>query len=170
MEPTDGTPVGIGPQFQRLSELVGDYSFQAQRRQILDKITAPKWTYIIETEVPASVLGGGTIGNILTDTGLTDVPILGSFHASDVFLNWFGTIPEAVSRNTYHLMGVLVAFTHNLDPNTAGLQDVPNWPQYDSSKRQAMSWKEEGDVTVITDNFRSEGIDYLNEIKDSLRI
>jgi len=69
-----------------------------------------------------------------------------------------------------HLMSVLVAFTRNLDPNTAGLKDVPEWPQYDSARRQTMNWKEEGSVTIISDDFREEGMEWMNENADSLRL
>lgn len=170
MNPNDGSPAGIGPQYERISAITGDYSFQCQRRQLLDKITAPKWNYLTQQEVPLSVLGGTPIGSILGETGLTNIPVLGSFHASDVILNWFGTLPAAVSRNSMHLMSVLVAFTRNLDPNTAGLDDVPEWPQYDSASRQTMNWKEEGDAAIITDNYRQEQMQWLNDNGDSLRI
>jgi acetylcholinesterase len=168
--PSQSSPAGLGPQYERITAITGDYSFQCQRRQLLDKITAPKWNYFTEQEIPASVLGGTPIGSILSSTGLINIPVLGSFHACDVILNWFGTLPGLVSRNSYHLMGSLVAFTHNLDPNTAGMDDVPNWSQYDSSSRQTMNWKEEGDIKVITDDYREEQMNYLSEIGDSIRI
>jgi hypothetical protein len=51
--------------------------------------------------------------NNLGELGL-DVPVLGSFHASDVTFYDFGTVPDA---NTKNIMDTLIAFVSSLDPN-----------------------------------------------------
>ncbi|EQB56435.1 hypothetical protein CGLO_03570 [Colletotrichum gloeosporioides Cg-14] len=131
-----------------------------------------KWNYLIEQALPASVLAGtATLGEI-TEADYADsdaleaVPYLGSFHASDVVLNFFGALP---SNNSRHLMGTLISFVNNLDPNKHDMTDVPTWPQYDSSSKSTMLWSESG-ADVVADDYREEAIAYLNEIGDSLRI
>jgi hypothetical protein len=49
------------------------------------------------------------------------------------------------------------------------MPNVPNWPKYDSYGRQTIHWQESG-VDVITDDYRQEEMNYLNELGDSLRI
>ncbi|RDW60637.1 carboxylic ester hydrolase-37 [Coleophoma cylindrospora] len=174
-DPSAGSPFGtgvlnqLGPQFKRIAALTGDYSFQCQRRQLLDKITAPKWNYLIEQAVPLPLIDETPLGEIIAETGVTGIPVLGSFHVSDVVLNWFGTLPASVSQNSYHLMGVLVSFVNHLDPNQHGMASVPTWPEYNSTSRETIRWQESG-VDVIVDDYRQEQMNYLNEIGDYLRI
>lgn len=74
-DPSAGSPFDTGnanainPQYKRLAALIGDYSFESQCRQLLSQTSGPKWTY--------------QVVNNLGELGL-DVPVLGSFHASDV--------------------------------------------------------------------------------------
>jgi hypothetical protein len=162
-------------------------SQQSQRRTLLQNSRAPRWNYQIETALPL----GGTSSSPAIDTllgpiapgqdilsqnfhglGTTDIPQLGSFHASDVFLYWFGTIPEELSRNSYHLMGVLVAFVSAQDPNQHGMEDVPEWPRWDddaSAGKATMRFRESG-VDVVRDDYRAVQMDYINEIGDDLRV
>jgi acetylcholinesterase len=86
--------------------------------------------------------------------GLTNIPILGSFHGSDLFFFIFGNIPEQVSKNTLNIMSSIVSFTNNLDPNYANSGNV-NWPKYDSVKKQMYRFKESG-PDLITDTFRTD--------------
>lgn len=165
-----GLSLGIGPQFKRICDLTGDYSFQSQRRQLLDKATAPKWNYLIEQSIPLPNASDiPLVSAFLNNSGLTEIPILGSFHASDVILNWFGTLPGTVSKTSYHLMGTLIAFVNDLNPNDHGMANVPDWPQYDDEQKSTMHWQETG-VEIIADDYRQEAMAYLNEIGDSLRI
>lgn len=122
-----------------------------------------------EDAVPLTAPGENLLGSLLGQPGLTAIPVLGSFHASDVFFYWFGTIPDTVSQNSKHLMGVLISFVHNQDPNQHDMADVPNWPQWDSEGKQTIHFQESG-VDVVTDAYREEQMDYINEIGDSLRI
>ncbi|OBR12533.1 Carboxylic ester hydrolase [Colletotrichum higginsianum IMI 349063] len=175
---TAGSPFGTGdsnalyPQFKRISAITGDYSFESQRRQLLAAAPGSKWNYLAEQALPAAVLDGtATLGEVTAadyaDVGtLEAVPFLGSFHASDVVLNFFGALP---SNNSRRMMGALIAFVNRLDPNAHDMEDVPAWPQYDSASRSTMLWRESG-AEIVADDYREEAIAYLNEIGDSLRI
>jgi hypothetical protein len=64
------------------------------------------------------------------------------------------------------LQGSLISFVHDLDPNH---DDIPQWPQWDATNLDTMHFKEEG-LELIKDDYRAEGMNYINEIGDSLRI
>ncbi|KAI5359782.1 putative carboxylesterase, type B, carboxylesterase type B, active, alpha/Beta hydrolase [Septoria linicola] len=162
----DNFPASPLPQYERLSALIGDYSFEAQRRSLLAKVSAPKWNYVTAFTVPLSVIGDSIVGKLLGQLKATKIPYLGSFHASDVFFYFFGTIPDTISNNSRHLMGSLVHFVHDLDPNH---DEIPQWPQWDSANLESMHFREQG-LELIKDDYRKEGMDYINEIKDSIRI
>ena len=162
----DNFPADGLPQYERLSALVGDYSFEAQRRSLLAAHRAPKWNYHTKFSVPLSVVGDTLVGKLLGRLKATNIPILGSFHASDVFFYFFGTIPDTVSNNSRHLMGALVHFVHDLDPNHS---EIPQWPQWDSGNLETMHFQEEG-LELIKENYRKDGMDYINQIKDDIRI
>ncbi|KAH0593279.1 hypothetical protein MHUMG1_09001 [Metarhizium humberi] len=171
-DPTKGSPYGTGllyaipPQYKRLSSLIGDYSFEAQRRALLDKVAAPKWNYLIEASIPLR----GAENTILRPLiGAGDIPILGSFHGADVALYWFNTLPDTISLNSHHLLGVLVSFVNHLDPNRHEMDGLPNWPQWDGQNKKTMRFRERG-PDIMTDDYREMGINYINEIGDSLRI
>jgi hypothetical protein len=63
-------------------------------------------------------------------------------------------------------MGALVHFVHDLDPNHS---EIPQWPQWDSGSLETMHFQEEG-LELIKDDYRKEGMDYINQIKDDIRI
>jgi acetylcholinesterase len=151
-----------------LQALIGDYGFHALRRQLLDNAPQEKWNYLLEQRLPLPLLEGTPLGNLVDGSELAAIPLLGSFHASDVILNWFGTLPAALSKNTDHLMGILVSFVHDLDPNNHELSDLPYWPEYNSSSRETIHLVE-GNAGIIKDDFREEQIAYINQIGDFLR-
>ena len=128
-----------------------------------------KWNYLTEQRLPLPLLEGTPIGQIIDKPPLLEIPLLGSFHASDIVLNWFGTLPEALSQNSVHLIAVLVAFVHDQDPNQHGLSGLPHWPTYEPESLQTMHFVE-GDVDLVTDDYRKEQMDYINEISDAVRI
>ena len=115
------------------------------------------------------MIEGTPIGQILDSTKLTELPTLGSFHASDIVLNWFGTLPPTLSKNSDNLLSILVSFVHDQDPNGHGKKDLPHWPTYNENEKQTIHFVE-GSVDVITDNYREKQMEYINEISDSLRI
>lgn len=119
--------------------------------------------------MPLPLLEDTPIGKLVDSSQLTQIPLIGSFLASDIVLNWFGTLPDSLSQNSYHLMGILVSFVHYQDPNNHGMNDMPHWPQYNYESRETIHFVE-GNVDVIKDDYREEQMDYINQIGDFLRI
>ena len=173
--PPDGSPYDTGyrntapgPQYKRIASIVGDYSFQAQRRKFFTQYRGPIWSYETQVTLPASLLGNTPLGGLLGDSGVLDVPILGSFHAFDVLFYVFETLPAALSNNVLNIMSTWISFVHNLDPNEHGME-LPHWPQYDQQTKQMFHFQESG-PDIITDDYRAEAMNYINEIGDSIRI
>ncbi|TVY16163.1 putative secreted lipase [Lachnellula arida] len=171
-DPTAGSPFGTGdlnnlfPQYKRLAALIGDYSFQAQRRQLLETIpTGQKvWTYEVDQSLPL-------LGQVpaLDQLGLTDVPLLGSFHVSETILNLFGLLPAAISKNTLAIMSMWISFTNTLDPNNHGVSSLPEWPAWNSTALSQYRFQEAGPA-VIQDNYRADGMKYINDNAESLLV
>lgn len=171
--PAEGSPFdtgvmnAIGPQYKRLAAAVGDYTFQAGRRDLLNYTYALRgrsqrtYTYLQEQSIP--LLGRLAPPPLNTLTGL---PVLGSFHVSDVALNSFGTIPPAISRNTRDLMSTYIAFVNSLDPNTHGLGDLPEWPTWTPEGRGMFKYQESG-ARVIRDDYREKQFDFVNGRADT---
>lgn len=158
----------VGPQYKRIASIIGDYSFESQRRQLLAQHKGPMWTYQTEATLPLSVLGDSFVGELLGDSGLMDIPILGSFHAFDVIFYLFETLPAALSNNVRNIMGTWISFIHNQDPNDHGM-DIPHWPQWDAESKQMYHFQESG-PDVMTDTYREEQMGFINEIANTLRI
>lgn len=168
-DPRKGSPYDtgvlnqLGPQYKRLASAVGDYTFETGRRDLLEQTYAQgkrrSWTYQIEQSIP--VLGQlGPLG------GLTGLPLLGSFHVSDVVLNSFGTLPPAISRNTRDIMSTYIAFVNSQDPNTHGLADLPEWPKWTPDEKAMFRYKENG-ADIITDDYREEQMRFVNDNADT---
>lgn len=149
--------------YKRLASLVGDYSFEAQRRNLLAhwNFSTPVWNYIHDQDVYSA--------GLLPDTDLTNIPLLGSFHASDVWLNVFGQIPAALSKNTQNRQATIISFVRNLEPNSHGLEDVPFWPEYTAEKLETYRFLESG-PEVIQDDYRVERMQYINNHPDAFLI
>ncbi|KAL5335517.1 Alpha/Beta hydrolase protein [Aspergillus crustosus] len=171
-DPAKGSPFDTGlanaitPQFKRLAALIGDYSFQSQRRHLLDSIPQSQNAWTFEMEVSLPLLGQIPLLDIL---GLDNIPALGSFHASDVLLHAFGTIPASLSPNTRNIMSAIVAFANTLDPNNHGLKDLPHWPAHDKEAKALYLFKDAG-PKVIEDTFRQEAMDFINENAEAFGI
>ncbi|CAN8101770.1 unnamed protein product [Discula destructiva] len=164
LDPTILTPVldaanNPTPNFKRMASLIGDYTFEAQRRNLLSNwnYTSPVWNYIQDNDVP--LLG------LLPDTDLTNVPLLGSFHAYDVWFNVNGFLPAAISKNTLHRQATAVSFVRNLDPNMHGL-DIPDWPEYTAEGLETYRFVESG-PEVVKDDYRVDAMAYINAHPDS---
>ncbi|KAK7530459.1 Alpha/Beta hydrolase protein [Phyllosticta citricarpa] len=136
--PIAGSPFGSGffneirPEFKRLAAILGDLTFTITRRAYLE-LAAPQlpasWSYL--------------------NTYFKGTPILGTFHGSDLLVNFFGLKPDiaAVTRAYY------VSFATDLDPNTA-----PNsfeWPKWTLDNRQLLEFSAFGQQ-VIDDDFRDK--------------
>lgn len=133
-DPAEGSPYGTGlnnqiaPKYKKIASIIGDYTFVSGRRTLLN-VTSNRqntWSYQLAQSLPLLGQAG-----LLNPTQLNKIPILGSFHVSDVVLNAFGTIPAAISRNTLNYMSMLVQFANTADPNIP-LSENPTWPKYRS--------------------------------------
>jgi acetylcholinesterase len=88
---------------------------------------------------------------------LKSVPVIGSFHASDL-ANVFGG---------GDLTDFLIQFVTNLDPN--GILS-PHWPQYTTSSPQLMTLLgsqlevTNNNRTITLDAFRIEGIEFITNL------
>lgn len=148
--------------YKRLASLVGDFSLEAQRRNLLShwNHSSPAWNYIQDVDVPLS--------GLLPDLDLTNLPILRSFHAFDVWFNVFRTIPSAISKNTQNRQAIIISFIRDLDPNYHGL-DIPDWPEYTTGGLEAYRFVKSG-PEVIKDDYRVEGMEYINSHPDAFLV
>lgn len=169
-DPAEGSPYGtgianqLGPRYKKIASMIGDYTFTAGRRTLLN-VTAGRqdtWSYQIKQSLP--LLGQL---KLLNPTQLNNIPILGSFHISDVVLNAFGTVPAALSKNTLNIMSNLIQFANTLDPNTEGL-DLPHWPKYDPENPKQFQFREDG-CKIIGDDYRKGQMDFIEANAASLR-
>lgn len=166
-DPASGSPFDtgdlnqLGPEYKRLAALVGDYTFQAPRRDLLNLRSGLQnaWTYQIVNSAP--IIGQSTI---LGASGLdvAQLPVLGSFHASDVTMNVFAETPATISKNTLNIMSTFISFANTHDPNNHGLSGLPYWPKYNTSNRTMFQFEEDG-PKLITDDFRQAAIDQVND-------
>lgn len=169
-DPADGSPYDtglnnqLGPRYKKIASMIGDYTFTAGRRTLLNVTSARQdtWSYQIKQSLP--VLGQLDILNPLQ---LNNIPALGSFHISDVVLNAFGTVPPALSKNSLNIMSSLVQFANTLDPNTQGL-GLPHWPKYNPHDPQQFQFREDG-CRLIGDDYRKAQMDFIEANAASLR-
>lgn len=170
-DPREGSPFDTGlanavtPQYKRLAALIGDTTFETSRRDLLNLWASKRksWSYQIEDSIPLLE----TIP-LVPSLGVANLPLLGSFHVSDVVLYTFGTLPALVSKNTLNLMSTIISFTTTHDPNNHGL-NLPYWPQYNTENRTLFRYKEDG-PDLINDTYREEAFAYQNDNGDAFRI
>lgn len=170
-DPRDGSPFDtgllnqLGPQYKRLSAAIGDYVFHMGRRDLLEQTYVQGkrngWTYQIEQSLPI-------LGQIDLLGGLTNLPVLGSFHASDVAFNSFGLLPPLLSQNSKNIMSTNIAFVNSLDPNNHGLQ-LAKWPKWTPQDKAMFNFKETG-PDVIRDDFREEAMRLVNDNAETYMI
>lgn len=166
----DGSPYDtgflnvIGPKYKKIASMIGDYTFTSGRRTLLNVTSdrQPTWSYQIKQTLP--LLGQLDILNPLR---LNDIPILGSFHISDVVLNAFGTVPAAISKNTLNIMSSLIQFANTQDPNVPGSGN-PEWPNYDPQDPKQFQFREDG-PEIIGDGYRKVQMDFLERNAAMLR-
>lgn len=167
---SQGSPFDTGalnavtPNFKRLAAVVGDFSFQAQRRNLLAHYNTSEqavWNYVTDVSIPSA--------GLLPDLGvLTHLPVLGSFHAFDVWFYMFAGLPYALSKNTQAYQATSISFIRTLDPNNHGL-DLVNWPRYSEGGLETFNFKESG-PEVIKDDWRLEAMQFFNDHPDSFLI
>jgi acetylcholinesterase len=172
-DPTQGSPFNtghlnqIGPMYKRIAAIIGDYTFISGRRATLDATYNKQnvWSYQIVDNLP--LLGQSDLLNALHVTAL---PVLGSFHISDVVLYAFGTIPAAISKNSLNIMSSLITFANHHDPNVASSQglDLPFWPKYNPTDRMQFKFAENGTET-FPDDYRTAAFNFINDNREVFR-
>ncbi|KAF8836216.1 alpha/beta-hydrolase [Paxillus ammoniavirescens] len=137
---SEGSPFDTGalnaitPQFKRIAAFQGDVIFQAPRRLLLQHRSGkqPLWTYVSKR--------------------LKTLPVLGSFHGSDI-LNVFG----GEDMTSY-----LVRFASTLDPN--GGTDL-YWPQYTTAEPNMLEFLDGLIPQALTeDTYRVEAMAFLTNV------
>ena len=135
----------IYPQFNRLSTLLGDISFTFQRRSYLESIAqqVPTWSY---------------------NADYLQLPVLGTFHASDVLTTFFDVPPLLTTPSilTYYM-----SFINHEDPNK--IPNTKKWPQYQAEGKQMLEFGAIG-YKQITDDFREDSYAFFKDNQQSLRV
>lgn len=149
-----GSPFGtlflnnIFPQFKRLAAILGDLVFTLTRRTFLSTHVA------LHPEVPCwSYLSSYNYG----------LPILGTFHVSDVLQTFYGLKPNYASRSS---RAYYFSFVYNLDPNVGN--SYMTWPKW-SVGGNLMQFYASGAV-LLRDTFRGDSYDWIVANVGSLRI
>ncbi|KAL1742048.1 Alpha/Beta hydrolase protein [Schizophyllum fasciatum] len=140
-DPKEGSPYGtnnlnaLTPQFKRIASFQGDTVFQGPRRYFMRERSGKQdmWGFI--------------------NKRLKGLPVLGSFHASDLLNAAFGL---------GEMSDYTIRFAANLDPNGKGATD---WPKYTASSPQLLSFNDGLPALSLTDDtFRTEALDKLIEV------
>ncbi|KAF8152915.1 extracellular triacylglycerol lipase precursor [Crassisporium funariophilum] len=145
---TGNNTFGLPSGFKREAALMGDLSFQSQRRS---------W---IQT---ASRAGVKTFAYLFTQPQPNGNPANGVNHGSEVpFV--YGA-PSDTSLSSIKLSAMMidywVSFATSLDPNDGRGNARPNWAQY--TPRNEVVLQLNGDnMTLIPDDYRKEQIDFIN--------
>lgn len=152
----EGSPFRTGllneiyPGFKRLSAILGDLVFTLSRRVFLaDALkanpTVPAWSYLSSY-----------------DYGL---PILGTFHGSDLLQVFYGILPNHASKS---IQSFYSNFVYNLDPNDStggtnavGTKVAITWPQW-SKKRELMQFFNDR-ASLLKDDFRSGSYEWIEK-------
>lgn len=137
-------------------------SYISGRRSVWDATShrQKSWSYQIVDSIPSLGQSG-----LLDSLHVADLPILRSFHISDVVLYGFAENPEILGKNSLNIMSTLIAFWKSLDLNTHGLDDFPQWPNYDSTERMQFKFAENG-TEIFKEDDRTETFDYINNNRE----
>ncbi|PBK67236.1 alpha/beta-hydrolase [Armillaria solidipes] len=139
--PLEGSPYGTGilnvltPQFKRIASFQGDAVFQAPRRFFLQNLSGKQniWAFL--------------------NKRLKLVPILGSFHASDILNVYFGG----------DMADYLIRFVATSNPSgSTGIQ----WPQWTTKSPNLLTFNDglSPPLTITQDTFRSDAMNGLSKI------
>ena len=148
-DPAHGSPYNTGdlyniyPEFKRLAAILGDLTFTLTRRVYLSVVssTVPAWSYL------ASYLEG--------------LPILGTFHASDILEAYFDfPFPHPTNSIRCYYIG----FINSLNPNefvgNPAAFGTIEWPQYNTSAPNLLNFQAWANH-IIPDTFRESSYEYL---------
>ncbi|KAK4892938.1 hypothetical protein LTR27_008666 [Elasticomyces elasticus] len=139
-----GSPFNTGvlnniyPQYKRLAAILGDLIFTLARRNYLDKVASqvPAWSYLA--------------------TYFAGTPVLGTFHATDIAVDFFiPGIPQQPVLTYY------ISFINKLDPNAlTTAAPLITWPRWTSGAPQLINFGALRN-SLIPDTFRQAASDYL---------
>jgi carboxylesterase type B len=134
-----GTSNSLTPHFERLASIIGDLFFQAPRRLMLSLISdVPRYTYLSKE--------------------LSGLPFLGTFHANDLFWEYYGTGSGAsVYRNAF------ISFACTMNPNNGGEYTATEWPQYHNDSLTNMMIINKDNLSIGSDNFRISPIGFIEK-------
>ncbi|PBP27943.1 lipase [Diplocarpon rosae] len=135
-------------QFKRRAQILGDITFVLTRRHFLATHAAlypdvPSWSFIASY--------------------YHKIPVLGTFHGSDILKIFRGNGHSYVSAAT---RAYYFSFAYHLDPNIGN--EYKEWPQWKEGK-QLVQFYADGSH-LITDTFRSSSYDWLVENMGSLKV
>ncbi|QSZ34650.1 hypothetical protein DSL72_007504 [Monilinia vaccinii-corymbosi] len=138
------------PQFKRLAAILGDLTFTLTRRILLRTVhntapTLPTWSFLSSYDHA--------------------IPILGTYHASDVRLLFSADSTDYAARATraYYL-----SFIHILDPNNGTSSTYATWPPWGAGNQLLNLFADS--ASFITDDFRSASSDFLSTHLTSFHI
>ncbi|KAK3937993.1 cholinesterase [Diplogelasinospora grovesii] len=136
------------PQYKRLAAILGDLVFTLARRVFLDLAHSansdiPSWSYL------------ASYGH--------DIPILGTFHGSDLLQVFYGIPPNYAASA---IISYYLSFIYDLDPDN-GTSYMP-WPQW-ATDRKLMNFQATS-TNLLIDDFRSESYEWIAENARSLHL
>ena len=160
---TQGSPYDTGtknaftPEFKRIASILGDLAFQAPRRFFLNHVSGKQntWSFCtLHVLTPAGpCLPHSHVDSHTVSKRQKSVPILGSFHSSDL-LNIYGG---------GDLTDFLIQFVTHLNPNGVF---GPHWPLYTRLSPQLMTLLDNQvtNRTVTLDTYRVEGMEFITDL------
>ena len=154
-----GTQNALTPEFKRIASILGDIVFQAPRRFFLNAVSEKQntWSFCM-LHVLTTRIGPYAFHSYVDSRTVSrrrkSVPILGSFHASDIL-------------NIYGGGDLTDSFATHLNPN--GVL-IPHWPRYTPSSPQLMTLfdSQVTNRTITLDTYRVEGIKFLTNLSLAL--
>jgi len=137
-------------QYKRAASIFGDIVFQSGRRALLDAYIKrdpfyPAYSYLFTqptTGAPAN---------------------LGISHGSEIAYVYglYAQLNGTMGQTSAYMLTSWIAFANNLHPNRPFLPVV--WPKYGPTRKSLQIGG--GNFTVITDDYRKEGINFLQSAK-----
>lgn len=155
-DPSAGSPYNTGnntfgraAQYKRAASVVGDLVFEAPRRdflQVATSLNVPAWSYQF------------------AQPSIDDPAEFGAAHSFELIFV-FQYLPDGSPQNHIDLSVAIIDYwitlAYKLDPSQTGNPSRVPWPAYG---RSGSSLKlQASNVTVIPDNYRSAGINYIRK-------
>ncbi|KAI5304371.1 hypothetical protein KEM56_006564 [Ascosphaera pollenicola] len=153
----DGSPFRTGiannvyPEFKRIAAILGDLVFTLTRRAMLSLVKSvdpgvKAWTYLSTYDY--------------------GVPVLGTFHGSDIIQVIYGIRDDYASRGFKQWY---ISFVNHLDPNKGKDQKYLDWPEWTPENRKMINVSADK-ASHMTDDFRSEAYNVIMGNVENFRI